>query len=50
MDSSFRNDIGVEAVTKVDGVDVVAGRVSWLDVIAADDEVGRKLTIPDRCT
>lgn len=50
MDSSFGDDVGVEAVAEVDRVDVVAVGGACQHLIQQGGEKSGRQTIPDRCT
>ena len=50
MDSSFGDDVGVEAVAEVDRVDVVAVGGACQRLIQQGGEQSGRQTIPDRCT
>ena len=64
MDGGFRDDIGVEAVAEIDGVDVIAGaklacaearrrivaQSTALKTGEQETEKAGALTIPNRCT
>ena len=53
LNGGFGNDVSVESVAEVDGVDVVAGRIiSWNFTTKATRAGGAAVvrTIPDRCT
>ena len=50
MDGSFGDDVGVEAVAKVNRVDVIAGGRTGQHWVGKAVRIGLGHTIRDRCT